>query len=178
MLHPRQAQIRTSHPHKEVVSGSLSPRDAELIVLGATQELLHISGGNCLIAYLYVLVSPSLCRISAKKACLSFLAVQLQLPSSTPLISSACNACFFFVYIYVLLTIFSAHATFYHSENCLWIKLVHSMHLTEFTANPTTTDCTRVFPKVTTESHSLRQRSSSFRCLPSDLFSPLQLYTC
>ena len=42
------------------------------------------SGGNCLIAYLYVLVSPRLCQISAKKACLSFLFVQLQHPSSTP----------------------------------------------------------------------------------------------
>ena len=29
-----------------------------------------------------------------------------------------------------------------------------------------------------TESHSLRQGSSSFRCLSSGLFSPLQLYTC
>ena len=47
------------------------------------------------------------------------------------------------------------------------------MHLTEFTTNPTTTDITRVFPKVTTEYHSLRQESS-----PSGLFSPLQLYTC
>ena len=28
------------------------------------------------------------------------------------------------------------------------------------------------------ESHSLRQGSSSFRCLSSGLFSPLQLYTC
>ena len=27
------------------------------------------------------------------------------------------------------------------SEHCLWINLVHSMHLTEFTTNPTTTDC-------------------------------------
>ena len=47
------------------------------------------------------------------------------------------------------------------------MHLMESMHLTEFTANPTTTDCTRVFPKVTTESYSLRQGSSSFRCLPS-----------
>ena len=68
--------------------------------------------------------------------------------------------------------------TFYHSDHCLWINLVHSMHLSEFTINPMTTDCIRVFPKVTTESHSLRRGSSSFRCLPSGLFSPLQLYTC
>ena len=136
------------------------------------------SGGNCLIAYLYVLVSPRLCRISAKKACLSFLIVQLQHPSSTPLISSACNACSFLFYIYVLHTKFTAHATFRHSEHCLWINLVRSMHLTEFTTNPTTTDCTRVFPKVTTESHSLRRGSSSLRCLPSGLFFPLQLCTC
>ena len=136
------------------------------------------SGWNCLIAYLYVLVSPRLCRISAKKACLSFFIVQLQHPSSTPLISSACNACSFLVYIYVLHTNLTEYATFYHSEHCLWINLVHSMHLTEFTTNPTTTDCRRVFPKVTTESHSLRQGSSSFRCLSSGLFSPLQLYTC
>ena len=107
------------------------------------------SGGNCLIAYLYVLVSPRLCRISAKKACLSFLIVQLQHPSSTPLISSACNACLFLVYIYVLHTNLTEYATFNHSDHCLWINLVHSMHLTEFTTNPTTTDCTRVFPKVT-----------------------------
>ena len=128
-----------------------------------------------MIACLYVLVSPRLCRISAKKACLSFLVVQLQLPSSTPVISSACNACSFLAYIYVLHTKFTAYATFYQSENCLCIKLVHSLHLTEFTANPTNTDCIRVFPKVTTESHSLRQGSSSFRCLPSSIFSPLQL---
>ena len=38
-LLPRPAQIRTSQPHKEVVSGSLSPHDAELLVVGATQEL-------------------------------------------------------------------------------------------------------------------------------------------
>ena len=38
-LPPRPAQIRTSQPHKEVVSGSLSPHDAELLVVGATQEL-------------------------------------------------------------------------------------------------------------------------------------------
>ena len=37
---------------------------------------------------------------------------------------------------------------------------------------------TKVFPKMTTESHSLRQGSSSFHCLPSVLFSPLQLHTC
>ena len=94
-------------------------------------------------------MSPRLCRISAKKACLSFLIVQLQHPSSTPLISSACNACSFLVYIYVLHTNLTAYATFYHSEHCLWIYLVHAMHLTEFTINPTTTDCTRAFPKVT-----------------------------
>ena len=64
-------------------------------------------------------------------------------------ICSSCNACSFFVYIYVLHTKFTPYATFYHSEHCLWINLVHSMHLTEFTTNPTTTDCTRVFPKVT-----------------------------
>ena len=114
---------------------------------------------------MYVLVSPRLCRISAKKACLSFLIVQLQLPSSTPLISSACNACSFLVYIYVLHTKFTTYATFRHSEHCLWINLVHSMHLTEFTTIPTTIGCTRVFPKVTTESHSLTQGSSSFRCV-------------
>ena len=38
-LPPRPAQIRTSQKHKEVVSGSLSSRDAELLVVGATQEL-------------------------------------------------------------------------------------------------------------------------------------------
>ena len=64
-------------------------------------------------------------------------------------ICSSCNAWSFFVYIYVLHINFTAYATFYHSEHCLWINLVHSMHLTEFTTNPTTTDCTRVFPKVT-----------------------------
>ena len=64
-------------------------------------------------------------------------------------ICSSCNAWSFFVYIYVLHTNLTAYATFYHSEHCLWINLVHSMHLTEFTTNPTTTDCTRVFPKVT-----------------------------
>ena len=101
-LSPRPVQIRTSQPQKEVVSGSLSPRDAELLVVRATDELYHISGGNCLIAYLYVLVSPRLCRIGATKACLSFLINQLQLPSSTPLISFACNACSFLVYIYIL----------------------------------------------------------------------------
>ena len=41
-LPPRPAQIRTSQPHKEVVSGSLSPHDAELLVVGVTQELLHM----------------------------------------------------------------------------------------------------------------------------------------
>ena len=56
---------------------------------------------------------------------------------------------FLFIYIYVLHTNLTAYATFYHSEHCLWINLVHSMHLTEFTTNPTTTDCTKVFPKVT-----------------------------
>ena len=55
----------------------------------------------------------------------------------------------FFVYIYVLHTNLTAYATFYHSKHCLWINLVHSMHLTEFTTNHTTTDSTRVFPKVT-----------------------------
>ena len=64
------------------------------------------------------------------------------------------------------------------SEHCLWINLEHSMNITDFTTNPTTTDCTRVFPKVTTKSHSLRRGSSSFHCLPSGLFSPLHLYTC
>ena len=38
-LPPQPAQIRTSQPHKEVVSGRLSPRDADLLVVGATQEL-------------------------------------------------------------------------------------------------------------------------------------------
>ena len=75
---------------------------------------------------------------------------------------------FLFIYNYVLHTKFRGHATFYHSENCLWIKLLHSMHLTEFTANPMITDCTRVFT-------SLRQGSLSSRCLPSGLFSLLQL---
>ena len=87
-----------------------------------TNGKFFTSGGNCLIAYLYVLVSPRLCRIRAKKACLSFLIVQLQHPSSTPLISSACNACSFLVYIYVLHTNLTAYATFYHSEHCLWIN--------------------------------------------------------
>ena len=93
-------------------------------------------------------------------------------------ICSSCNAWSFFVYIYVLHTKFTVYATFYLSERCLWINLVHSMNITDFTTNPTTTDSTRVFPKVTTESHSLRRGSSSFHCLPSGLFSPLQLYTC
>ena len=86
----------------------------------------------------------------------------------------------FFVYIYVLHTNLTAYATFNHSEHCLWINLVHSMHLTEFTTNPTTTDCTRVFPKVKDlqGSSDPPQGSSSFRCLSSGLFSPLQLYTC
>ena len=56
---------------------------------------------------------------------------------------------FLYIYIYALHTNLTAYATFYHSERCLWINLVYSMHLTEFTTNPTTTDCTRVFPKVT-----------------------------
>ena len=64
-------------------------------------------------------------------------------------ICSSCNAWSFFVYIYNLHTNLTAYATFYHSEHCLWMNLVHSMHLTDFTTNPTTTDCTRVFPKVT-----------------------------
>ena len=64
-------------------------------------------------------------------------------------ICSSCNAWSLSVYIYVLHTNLTAYATFYHSEHCLWINLVHSMHLTVFTTNPTTTDCTRVFPKVT-----------------------------
>ena len=38
-LPPRPVQIRTSQPHKEVVSGSFSPRDAELLVVRATDEL-------------------------------------------------------------------------------------------------------------------------------------------
>ena len=38
-LPPRPAQIRISQPHKEFVSGRLSSHDAELLVLGATQEL-------------------------------------------------------------------------------------------------------------------------------------------
>ena len=100
-------------------------------------------------------MSPCLCWISAIKACLAFLIILLQLPSSTSVICSACNACYSLVYIYVLHTILTACATFCHSQQCLWIHLVHSMHLTEFTTNPTTTDFTRVFPKVTTESHSL-----------------------
>ena len=93
-------------------------------------------------------------------------------------IYSSCNSWSFFVYIYVLHTNVTAYATFCHSEHCLWINLVHWMHLLEFTTNPTTTGCTRVFPKVTTESHSLRRGSSSFHCLPSGLFFPFQLYTC
>ena len=64
-------------------------------------------------------------------------------------IYSSCNSCSFLVYIYVLHTNVTAYATFCHSEHCLWINLVHAMHLAEFTINPTTTDCTRVFPKVT-----------------------------
>ena len=80
---------------------------------------------------------------------------------------------FLFIYNYVLHTNLTAYATFYHSEHCLLINLVHSMHLTDFTTNSTTTDCTRVFPKVTTESHSFRRGSSSIHCLPSGLFSPL-----
>ena len=99
-LPQRPAPIHTSQAHKEVVSGSLSPRDAfhvpterELLAVGVTQKLWHISVGNCLIAYLYVLVSPCLCRISAKKTSLAFLIALLQLPSSTPVICSACNAC-------------------------------------------------------------------------------------
>ena len=126
---------------------------------------------------MYVLVSPRLCRISAKKACLSFLIVQLQLPFSTPLTSFACNACSFVVYIYALHTKLTAYATFYPSEHCLWINFVHSMHLTELTKKHTTADYTKVFPKVTTESHSLRRESSSFRCLPSSLFFLLSIAT-
>ena len=34
-----QPKSASSQPHKEFVSGRLSPRDAELLVLGATQEL-------------------------------------------------------------------------------------------------------------------------------------------
>ena len=101
----------TSQTHKEVVSGNLSPRDAfrvpterELLVVGVTQKLWHISVGNCLIAYLYVLVSPCLCRINAEKACLALIIVLLQLPFFTPVICSACNSCQSLVYIYVLHT--------------------------------------------------------------------------
>ena len=89
-------------------------------------------------------------------------------------IYSACNACSFLVYIYVLHTNVTAYATFCHSEHCLWINLVHSMHLTEFTTNPTTTDCTRVFPKVTLQNLNLWDKdlhlfvvylqASSFHC--------------
>ena len=100
-------------------------------------------------------MSPRLSRISAKKACLSFLIVQLQYPSSTPLISSACNSCSFLDNIYVLYTNVTAYATFCHSEHFLRINLVHSMHFTEFTINP-----------FFQSPHSLRQGSSSFCCLP------------
>ena len=65
-------------------------------------------------------------------------------PAQYVLVIFCLYICIFCLYIY-----FTAYATFYHSEHCLWINLVHSMHLTEFTTNPTTTDCTRVFPKVT-----------------------------
>ena len=59
-------------------------------------------------------------------------------PSSTPLISSACNDCSFLIYIYVLHTNVTAYATFCHSEHFLRINLVHSMHLTEFTSEKRT----------------------------------------
>ena len=92
---PRPAPFRTSQTQKEVVSGSLSPCDAfrvptnrKLLVVGVTQKLWHISVENYLIPYLYVLVSPCLCRISAKKTCLAFLIVLLHLPFSTPVICS------------------------------------------------------------------------------------------
>ena len=57
-----------------------------------------------------------------------------------------------YIYIYVLHTKLMAYAAFCHSEHCLWIHLVHSMHLINFTTNRMTTDFTF---KVTTESHSL-----------------------
>ena len=128
------------------------------------------------IAYLYVLVSPRLCRISAKKACLSFLIVQLQHPSSTPLISSACNACSFLV---------CSTYKFDSICNILSLRALLVDQLSAFNASH------RVHNKPydhrlhngisqsdSTESHYLRQGSSSFRCLCSGLFSPLQLYTC
>ena len=48
-------------------------------------------------------------------------------------ICSSCNAWSFFVYIYVLHTKFTVYATFCLSERCLWINLVHSMNITDFT---------------------------------------------
>ena len=134
-------------------------------------------------------MSPRLCRIGAKKAFLSFLINQLQLPSSTPLISFACNTCSFLVYIYILHIKFTVHATL-----SLRALLVYLLYISQSTACGSTcafnefyrfhnkrydhADSTRVFPKVTTESHSLRRGSSYFHCLPSGLISPLQLYTC
>ena len=78
------------------------------------------------------------------------------------------------LYLYSTYKIYgTCNITVYLSEHCLWINLVHSMNITDFTTNATTTDSTRVFPKVTTESHSLRRGFSYFHCLPSGLFSPL-----
>ena len=60
-----------------------------------------------------------------------------------------------YIHTILLRTKLTTCATFCHSEHRLWIHSVHTMHLTNFTTNPTTTDFTRVFPKVTKESHSL-----------------------
>ena len=63
------------------------------------------------------------------------------------------------------------YTTFHHTGHGLWIHLVHSMHLTEFTTSPMTTDFTRVFPKVTTESHSLPE--TKIFLFPLLIFRPL-----
>ena len=42
-----------------------------LSIVGASQKLRHISVGNCLIAYLYVLVSPCLCPVGLVLKCIS-----------------------------------------------------------------------------------------------------------
>ena len=152
---PRPAPIRTSQTHKEVVSGSHSPRDAfrvptdrELLVAGVTKNFgVSVVG----IAWLpicmlwYHLASVGLVLKSHvshfSTFCCSFnLLHQLYFPPAT---LAHFLFIYIYIYIYVLHTKLTAYATFFHLEHWLWIHLVYPMHLTKFTTNPTTTDCTR-----------------------------------
>ena len=86
-------------------------------------------------------------------------------------ICSSCNAWLFFVYIYVLHTNLTAYATFYHSEHCLWINAFNASHRVR--NKPYDHRLHKgISQSDSTESHSFRQGSSSFRCLSSGLFFP------